>query len=36
MGTNCAAVIVDLFMFCCEMDFMMSLSDGIQADTIDA
>ena len=27
MGTNCAPVIADLFLFCYERDFMMSLSD---------
>ena len=35
MGTNCAAVVADLF-FCYERDFMMSLSDDKQADIIDA
>ena len=36
MGTNCAALIADLFLFCYERDFMMSLSDDKQADVIDA
>ena len=36
MGTNCAPLVVDLFIFCYEMDFMMSLSDERQADTIGA
>ena len=27
MGTNCAPLVADLFLFCCERDFMMSLSD---------
>ena len=36
MGTNCAPLVVDLFLFCYEMDFMMSLSDDRQADFIDA
>ena len=36
MGTNCAARIADLFLFCYEKDFMMSLSDNKQADIIDA
>ena len=36
MGTNCASLIADLFMFCYERDFMMSLSDDKQADVIDA
>ena len=36
MGTNCAALVADLFLFCYERDFMMSLSDDEQADVIDA
>ena len=36
MGTNCAPLIADLFLFCYERDFMMSLSDDKQADIIDA
>ena len=36
MGTNCAPLVADLFMFCYERDFMMSLSDDKQADVIDA
>ena len=36
MGTNCAPLVADLFLFCYEMDFMMSLSDDQQADIIDA
>ena len=31
MGTNCAPLIADLFLFCYERDFMMSLSDDKQA-----
>ena len=27
MGTNCAPLVADLFLFCCEGDFLMSLSD---------
>ena len=27
MGTNCAPLVADLFLFCYEKDFMMSLSD---------
>ena len=27
MGTNCAPLVADLFLFCYERDFMMSLSD---------
>ena len=29
MGTNCAPLVADLFLFCYEGDFMMSLSDDI-------
>ena len=36
MGTNCAPLVVDLFLFCDERGFMMSLSDDKQADIIDA
>ena len=36
MGTNCAPMVADLFLFCYERDFMMSLSDDKQADVIDA
>ena len=36
MGTNLAPLVADLFLFCYEMDFMMSLSDDKQADIIDA
>ena len=36
MGTNCAPLVADLFLFCYERDFMMSHSDGKQADAIDA
>ena len=36
MGTNCAPLIADLFLFCYERDFMMSLSDDKHADVIDA
>ena len=35
MGTNCAPLVADLFLFCYERDFMMSLSDVKQADVID-
>ena len=34
--TNCAPLVADLFLFCYERDFMMSLSDDKQADVIDA
>ena len=36
MGTYCALLVADLFLFCYERDFMMSLSDDKQADLIDA
>ena len=36
MGTNFAPLVEDLFLFCYERDFMMSLSDDNQADVIDA
>ena len=32
MGTNCAPLVADLFLFCYERDSMTSLSDGNQAD----
>ena len=35
MGTNCAPLVADLFLFCYERDFIMSLSDDKQADVID-
>ena len=35
MGTNCAPLVADLFLFCYERDFMTSLSDDKQADVID-
>ena len=35
MGTNCAPLVADLFLFCYERDFMMSLFDDKQADIID-
>ena len=35
-GTNCAPLVADLFLFCYERDFMTSLSDDNQADTIGA
>ena len=36
MGTNCASLVTDLFLFCYEKDFMMSLFDDKQADIVDA
>ena len=32
MGTNCAPLVADLFLFCYERDFMTSFSDVKQAD----
>ena len=32
MGTNCAPLVADFFLFCYEWDFMLSLSDNNQAD----
>ena len=36
MGTNCASLVDDLFLFCYERDFMTSLSVDNQADIIEA
>ena len=36
MGTICAPLVADLFLFCYKRDFMMSLSDDNQADIINA
>ena len=36
MGTNYAPIVADLFLFCYERDFMLSLSDNNQADIIEA
>ena len=36
MGTNFDPLVTDLFLFCYERDFMMSVSDDKQADVIDA
>ena len=36
VGTNCAPLVVDLFLFCYERDFMKSLSRENQADIIEA
>ena len=36
IGTNCAPLVADLFLFCYERDFMLSLSDNNQADIIEA
>ena len=34
MGTNCAPLVADLFLFCYERDFMKNLSSDNQADVI--
>ena len=36
MGTNCASLVADLFLFFYEIDFMTSLSDNNQAEIIEA
>ena len=36
MGTNCAPVVADLFLYCYERDFMTSFSDVKQAEIIEA
>ena len=36
MGSNCAPLVADLFLFCHERDFMLSLSDNNQTDIIEA
>ena len=36
MGSNCAPLVADLFLFCHERDFMTSLSDFKQAEIIEA
>ena len=36
MGSNCAPLVADLFLFCYERDFMLSFSEDIQSDVIEA
>ena len=36
MSTNCAPLVADLFLFCYEKDFMLSLSELTQSDVIEA
>ena len=36
MGTNCAPLVADLFLFCYERHFMLSLSEDNQSDVIEA
>ena len=36
IGTTCASLVADLFLFCYERDFMLSLSEDTQSDVIEA
>ena len=36
MGTNCAPLVAEIFLFCYGSDFMMCLSEDKQVDVIDA
>jgi len=36
MGTNCAPLVADLFLYCYERDFMLSLKSDTQSDIIEA
>ena len=36
MGTNCASLVADLFLFCYGRDFVMSLSGNKDAEIIEA
>ena len=36
MGTNCTPLVADLFLFCYERDFMLSLSEDNQSGVIEA
>ena len=36
MGTYCALLVADVFLFCYERDFMVSLSSDTQADITEA
>ena len=36
MGTYCAPLVADLFLFCYKRDFMQSLSDDNQSEVIEA
>ena len=36
IGTNCALLVADLFLFCYERDFMLALYDNNQTDIIEA
>ena len=36
MGTNCAPLVADTFLFCYERDFMLSFAEDNQSDVIEA
>ena len=36
MGTHCAPLVADLFLFCYERDFMLSLSEDNRSDVVEA
>ena len=36
MGNNCAPLVADLFLFCYEKEFMLSVSDNLQTDIVEA
>ena len=36
MGTNCAPLVADLFLFCYERDFMLSLSEDKRSGAIES
>ena len=36
MGTHCVPLVADLFLFCYETDFMLSLSEDIQSEVTEA
>ena len=36
MGTNCTTLVAELFLFCCERDSILSLSDNNQTDFVEA
>ena len=36
MGSNCVPLVADLFLFCYERDFLLSLSEDTQPDVIEA
>ena len=34
MGTNCAPLLANMFLFCYQIDFMLTLSDDIQSEVM--